>query len=136
MILDPQAGALASMLTPFRLRLGGRLGNGRQYWSWITLDDAVGAIKHVLASETLTGPVNIVSPNPVTNRQFTEALGGALGRLAVLPLPAAVMRLVLGQMADELLLASVRAAPKKLLESGFTFRHPEIAEALRAILQR
>jgi NAD dependent epimerase/dehydratase family enzyme len=93
-------------------------------------------VKHVLVTESLTGPVNIVSPNPATNRQFTKALGRALGRLTVLPVPAAMVRLVLGQMADELLLASVRAVPKKLLESGFTFRHPEIAEALRAILQR
>jgi uncharacterized protein (TIGR01777 family) len=136
MILDPRAGALASMLTPFRMGLGGRLGNGRQYWSWITIEDTVGAIKHVLASEALAGPVNVVSPNPVPNRQFTEALGRALGRLTILPVPVAVMRLALGQMADELLLASVRAIPKKLLESGFTFRHPEIAEALKAILQR
>ena len=136
MVLDSGGGALASMLTPFRMGLGGRLGNGRQYWSWITLEDAVGAIKHVLASEALAGPVNVVSPNPVTNRQFTKALGSALGRLTLLPVPAALMRLVLGQMADELMLASVRAAPKKLLESGFTFSHPEIAEALRAILQR
>jgi uncharacterized protein (TIGR01777 family) len=124
------------MLTPFRMGLGGRLGNGRQYWSWITIEDTVGAIKHVLASEALAGPVNVVSPNPVPNRQFTEALGRALGRLTILPVPVAVMRLALGQMADELLLASVRAIPKKLLESGFTFRHPEIAEALKAILQR
>lgn len=136
MVLDSRGGALASMLTPFRMGLGGRLGNGRQYWSWIHIEDAVGAVKHVLVTESLTGPVNIVSPNPATNRQFTKALGGALGRLTVLPVPAAVMRLVLGQMADELLLASVRAVPQKLLESGFTFRHPEIAEALRAILQR
>jgi uncharacterized protein (TIGR01777 family) len=136
LVLDSGGGALASMLTPFRLGLGGRIGNGRQYWSWIHIEDAVGALKHVLVTESLTGPVNIVSPNPATNRQFTQALGRALGRLTVLPVPAAVMRLVLGQMADELLLASVRAAPQKLLESGFTFRHPEVAEALRAILQR
>ncbi len=127
---------MASMLTPFRMGLGGRIGNGRQYWSWITLEDAVGAIKHVLASEAMAGPVNVVSPNPVTNRQFTKALGSALGRLTLLPLPAAVMRLALEQMADELMLASLRAIPQKLLESGFTFRHPEVAEALRAVLQR
>lgn len=136
MVLDSGGGALASMLTPFRMGLGGRLGNGRQYWSWIHIEDAVGAVKHVLVTESLTGPVNIVSPNPATNRQFTKALGRALGRLTILPVPAAVMRLVLGQMADELLLASVRAVPKKLLESGFTFRHPEIAEAFSAILRR
>lgn len=136
LVLDSAGGALASMLTPFRMGLGGRIGNGRQYWSWIALEDAVGAVKHVLVTESMTGPVNIVSPNPATNRQFTKALGRALGRLTVLPVPAAVMRLVLGQMADELLLASARAIPNKLLESGFTFRHPEIAEALRAILQR
>lgn len=135
LVLDPKAGALASMLLLFRLGLGGPLGNGRQYWSWIATKDAIRAIRHVLASAALDGPVNVVAPNPVTNRQFTEALGEALRRPAGIPVPAIALRLALGQMADDLLLASVRAVPGKLLESGFVFNYPQIAGALRAVLQ-
>ena len=136
LVLDSKEGALASMPTLFRLGLGGRLGNGKQYWSWITLKDALRAIGHVLASKSLAGPVNVVAPNPVTNRHFTKALGRALGRPTVCHVPAVVLRLALGQMADGLLLASVRAVPKKLLESGFVFSYPEIAGAVEFVLHR
>jgi hypothetical protein len=134
MILDARKGALSRMLPVFRLGLGGRIGNGNQYWSWIALDDAVGAIRHALTSAALRGPVNVAAPEPVTNRRFTETLGRVLGRPTRLPVPAPVARLALGEMADELLLASTRVAPRRLLESGYTFRYPELERALRAVL--
>ena len=134
MILSPRDGALAKMLLPFRLGAGGRVGSGRQYWSWISIDDAAGAVHHALMSESLSGPVNAVSPNPVTNEQFTKTLGRVLNRPTVLPMPAAAARLALGQMADELLLASARVVPKKLEESGYDFRQPTLEGALRHLL--
>ncbi len=136
MVLDKDRGALAAMLKPFRLGLGGRIGDGRQYWSWISEDDAASAIVHLLENPALAGPINITSPNPVRNVDFTHSLGDALGRPTLLTIPASIARLKFGQVADELLLASIRAVPKKLLDSGFTFRHPTIEEALRAILQK
>ncbi len=133
-VLSTAGGALARMLLPFRLGLGGRVGSGRQFWSWITTADLVGAIRHVLVTGSLHGPVNAVAPNPVTNYEFTKALGRVLGRPTVAPLPAPAARLLLGRMADELLLASARVVPRKLEESGFTFRHPELESALRDVL--
>ena len=133
-ILSPRGGALAKMLLPFKMGVGGRVGGGRQWWSWISAEDAAGAIEHALRSSMLRGTVNAVAPNPVTNAEFTKTLGRLLHRPTFLPMPALAARLALGEMADELLLASTRVAAKKLIESGFTFRHPTLDEALRHLL--
>ncbi|MDR4499770.1 MAG: DUF1731 domain-containing protein [Candidatus Scalindua sp.] len=114
MILSNSGGALAKMLTPFRLRLGGRIGNGNQYMSWVAIDDATGAIYHALVNESLKGPTNVTSPCPVTNNEFTKILGRVLKRPTIMPMPAFAAKLAFGQMADELLLSSTRAEPKKL----------------------
>jgi uncharacterized protein (TIGR01777 family) len=134
MVLSPAGGALAKMLTPFRLGLGGRIGSGKQYMSWIALDDVIGAIHHILITPTLQGAVNIVSPNPVTNAVFTQTLGRVLGRPTLLPLPALAARLAFGEMADALLLASIRVEPARLVASGYMFLYPELAAALRHLL--
>lgn len=133
-ILSPRGGALAKMLTPFKLGAGGRVGSGRQYWSWVSVDDAAGAIVHALTTASLSGPVNVVAPNPATNRQFTKALGKVLHRPTIFPLPAFVARLVLGEMADALLLASTRVEPKKLAETGYEFQHPDLELTLHHLL--
>lgn len=134
MILSPRGGALASMLGPFRCGLGGRIGTGRQYWSWIALDDALGAISHALATDSLAGPVNVVAPESVTNAQFTAALGIALGRPTLAHVPAWTARVMFGQMADELLLASASVVPRRLIETGYVFEYPELDDALRHVL--
>jgi uncharacterized protein (TIGR01777 family) len=136
MILSPRGGALAKMLLPFRLGGGGRLGSGRQWWSWISLDDAIGAIHHALFTESLAGPVNVVAPAPLTNADFTHVLAKVIRRPAMFPLPAMAARLALGEMADELLLASARVQPQRLIDSGYTFRHPTLEPALRHMLGR
>ncbi|MBI1785746.1 TIGR01777 family protein [Candidatus Sumerlaeota bacterium] len=128
-ILSAQGGALAKMLPPFRLGLGGRIGSGAQYMSWIALDDAIGAIQHALANDTIEGPVNAVAPHPVTNLEFTKALGRALHRPVIFPMPAFAARLAFGEMADEILLMSQRVLPEKLLGSDFEFQFPAIAAA-------
>jgi hypothetical protein len=128
-VLSRDGGALQKMLPPFRLGAGGNLGNGRQWWSWIDVRDLVGAIGHVLTG-TVVGPVNLVSPRPVTNREFTKTLGAVLSRPAIVPMPAFAARLVFGQMADELLLASQRVKPAKLIASGYSFAHTELQAAL------
>ena len=133
-VLSSNGGALAKMLIPFRAGFGGRVGSGRQYMSWIALDDAVTAVCHVIDNEALTGAVNAVAPNPVTNGEFARALGQALRRPALLPLPAWAARLVMGEMAEELLLASTRVEPRKLLDSGCSFGFPELAGALDHLL--
>jgi hypothetical protein len=130
-VLSRRGGALARMMLPFRVGLGGHLGSGRQWMSWIALDDAVRGIQLLMASDTVTGPVNLVSPNPVTNAELTRALAHSVGLPAFLPVPAAVLRLVLGQMADETLLASQRARPRRLIELGMSFESPTIETALR-----
>ena len=134
MVLAAKGGALAKMLTPFRFGLGGRIGSGRQYVSWIALDDLLAVFLHVLAKETLAGPVNATAPNPATNAELARALGSVLHRPAFLRLPAVLARLMFGEMADDLLLASIRAVPKKLLASGFAFQYPDLRSALRRIL--
>jgi uncharacterized protein (TIGR01777 family) len=134
-VLSRRGGALARMLTPFRLGLGGRIGDGSQYMSWVAIDDAVGALEHALAREDLSGPVNAVSPAPVTNREFTATLARVLSRPAVFPMPAAAARLVFGEMADALLLASARVTPARLLATGYPFRHPALEGALRHAVQ-
>src|SRR5512143_2870089 len=136
MVLSAKGGALARMLGIFRAGLGGRVGSGAQYMSWIALDDIAGVFDHAIRTESLEGPVNAVSPRPVTNREFATTLGRVLGRPAVLPVPAFAVRLVLGEMADELLLASARVEPDRLLLSGYAFRHPELEAALRHLLRR
>ena len=133
-VLSGKGGALMKMLPPFRWGLGGVIGSGEQYMSWIAIDDVVGAIKHVLATQTLQGPVNIVSPNPVTNREFTKTLGKVLRRPTLLPIPAFAVRLAFGELADALLLSSQRAIPRKLLESGYVFKYPVLEDALRHVL--
>ena len=133
-VLTPQGGTLPKMLTPFRLGLGGRLGSGRQYMSWISMDDLVAVFAHVLRTESLRGPVNAVSPCPVTNREFTEILARVLGRPAFLTVPAPALRLLFGEMADELLFASQRVEPSRLKASGYRFKHPDLESALRYLL--
>lgn len=135
-VLSPAGGALAKMLPPFRLGIGGMLGNGRQYLSWIALDDVVGGIQHALLTESLQGATNAVSPKPVTNQEFTKTLGTVLGRPTVFPMPAFAARLMFGEMADELLLASTRVQPAKLEASGYRFRYPDLTAALRYLLDR
>lgn len=135
-VLSPAGGALAKMLPPFRLGLGGRIGTGRQWMSWVGLDDAVGAIYHALVDPRCAGPVNIVAPEAVTNAHFAATLGRVLRRPAVLPVPAGVLRLAFGEMADAALLASTRAVPARLQETGYAFRQPTLEAALRAGLGR
>jgi uncharacterized protein (TIGR01777 family) len=135
-VLSAHGGALAKMLTPFRLGLGGVIGDGAQWMSWIALDDVTGAIRHALTTDALRGPVNAVAPAPVTNAEFTRTLGRALGRPTLVPLPAFAARLALGEMADELLLASQRVVPARLQASGYRFRYPTLEDALRAVLGR
>src|SRR5262245_23383894 len=133
-VLSGTGGALAKMLPVFRLGLGGVMGSGRQYMSWISIDDVVGAIQHLLLSEIVVGPVNVVAPNPVSNREFTKTLGGVLRRPTSLRVPAFAVRLGLGEVADELLLASTRAQPLRLIASGYQFRYPALEGALRHLL--
>ncbi|HET6374344.1 MAG TPA: TIGR01777 family oxidoreductase [Candidatus Polarisedimenticolia bacterium] len=135
-ILSTRGGALAKMLTPFRIGAGGVVGDGRQYMSWIDIDDVVGVIQHALRDETLAGPVNTVSPRCVTNREFTKTLGAVLSRPTLFPMPAFVARALFGEMADALLLSSVRVAPARLTAAGFRFKHPELAESLKHLLGR
>jgi uncharacterized protein (TIGR01777 family) len=135
MVLSPKGGALARMLPLFRAGLGGVIGGGRQYVSWVALDDLVGIVLHALQSGELRGPVNAVAPRPVTNREFTKALGDALSRPTPLPVPAFALRLAVGrEMADALLLASARAVPRRLEETGYRFRFPELPAALYHLL--
>lgn len=135
-VLSGRGGALPKMAAPFRFGLGGVLGGGRQYFSWIALDDAVGAIIRALADERLAGPVNAVAPHAVTNRELTRTLGRVLGRPTPFPVPEAVLRWLLGEMAEEMLLSSARVVPRRLQESGFAFRFPELEGALRHELVR
>lgn len=135
-VLSPEGGALKEMLLPFKLGLGGRVGSGKQYWSWIALDDLLGVIQLALSNEKLRGAVNAVSPNPVTNSEFTRALGRVLGRPTIFPMPAFAARLVFGQMADELLLASTRVEPGRLKEANYEFRFPQLEAALRHLLDK
>jgi hypothetical protein len=135
-ILSSSGGPLARMLLPFRLGAGGIVGSGGQYMSWISLDDAVGAIHHALATEALRGAANAVAPEPVTNREFTRTLGAVLGRPTLFPMPAFALRLALGEMADALLLSSARVEPARLLATGYRFRHPDLETAFRHLLRK
>jgi uncharacterized protein len=135
-VLSPEGGALATTLPIFKLGGGGRIGSGRQYWPWVAIDDVVGAVLHALATESLEGPVNVGVPDPPTNAEYTRTLGRVLNRPTIFPLPGPVARIMLGQVADELLLASQRVEPAKLRESGFEFRYPELEGAFRHLLVR
>ena len=133
-VLSPKGGALAKMLLPFKLGVGGKVGSGAQYMSWIALGDMAAAILHAILTETLSGPVNFVAPNPATNMEFTKTLGRVLKRPAIFPLPAFVAKKVFGEMGKELLLGSTRVEPKKLEASGYQFKYPELECALHRAL--
>jgi uncharacterized protein len=133
-VLARDGGGLAKMLTPFKLGLGGIVGRGRQYMSWITLDDLVRAIQFSLSAAALSGPVNATAPQPVTNREFTKTLGHVLRRPTVFPMPAFAARLAFGEMADDILLGGARVEPRALTNARFEFAYPELEPALRHIL--
>jgi uncharacterized protein (TIGR01777 family) len=135
-VLSPDGGALAKMLPAFRLGVGGPMGSGGQWMSWIALDDLIGAIQFALATDALAGPVNAVAPSPVTNATFGSALGAVLHRPAILPVPAFALRLMFGEMADATVLASQRVRATKLTAAGYAFRYSELDEALRHLLAR
>lgn len=134
-VLSPAGGALARMLPAFRAGLGGPLGDGRQYMSWIALADAVGVIQRALITRTLEGPVNAVAPNPVTNLEFTQTLARVLHRPALFRMPALAARIVFGEMADAVLLASTRVEPIRLIATGYRFKYPVLEEAVRHMLE-
>lgn len=136
MVLSSKGGALSKMLPPFKMGLGGVIGSGEQYVSWIALRDLVNVIIYILKNETLHGPINAGTPNPVTNKEFTKTLGRVLNRPTIVPMPAFAARIVLGEMADELLLSSTRMIPQKLLQSGYAFQYPHLEDALRAIITK
>lgn len=136
LVLSQKGGALAKMLPPFKLGLGGRLGPGTQWWSWIHVDDIVGAIHHAMKTESLSGPVNLVAPHPVQNSEFTKVLAAVLHRPALFPVPRFALYLAFGKKAaEELLLSSQRVKPEKLENTGYTFRFPELRGALENLLR-
>ena len=135
LVLGSGGGALAKMLMPFKLGLGGRLGSGKQYVSWISLDDALRAYHHALITEALGGPVNTAAPAPVTNAEFTRTLGRALKRPTLLPLPSFALRVLFGELADTLLFSTRMESPK-LQNSGFQFHHPDLKTAFTAVLKK
>lgn len=134
-ILSPKGGALAKMLTPFKLGGGGVVGTGNQYWSWIAIDDLIGIINFCITNEKISGPVNATAPCPVTNYEFTKTLGSVLARPTIVPMPSFVARIALGEMANELLLASARVMPNRLSESGFQFQYSSLEPALKHLLE-
>ncbi len=136
LVLSASGGALQKMLLPFRMGVGGNMGNGRQWWSWVDISDLVGAVQHVIKTESLRGPVNMVAPNPARNAEFTKTLASVLSRPAIFPMPAFAARLVFGQMGDELLLASQRVEPVQLVASGYVFQKPDLRAALSALLKK
>lgn len=133
-VLSPHGGALSKMLIPFRLGLGGVVGPGKQYMSWIALDELVHVIAFIVDNDAVVGPVNAVSPHPVTNREFTKTLGGVLHRPTIFPLPSLIAHFVAGEMADEMLLSSTRAEPKVLLSAGYKYRYPQLGPTLKELL--
>jgi hypothetical protein len=134
--LSPEGGALGKMLTPFKMGLGGMIGNGRQWMSWIDVHDMVGAIHHILKSDLLQGPVNMVAPKPVTNAEFTKTLGSVLSRPAILPMPAFAVKLAFGEMGETVLLGSQRVEPAQLVMSGYPFRFTSLQASLENLLKR
>jgi uncharacterized protein len=135
-VLTTEGGALGTTLPIFKLGGGGKIGSGRQYWSWVSLDDVVGAIVHALETDDLSGPVNVVTPGPPTNAEYTRMLGKVLNRPTLFTVPATAARVMLGEIADELLMASARVEPVRLQETGYSFRHPELEATLRYLLGR
>lgn len=133
-VLSADGGALAQMLLPFRMGVGGKIGSGNQYMSWISMGDLLGAICHSIDDDSLAGAVNAVAPKPVTNLEFTQTMGRVLSRPAIVPLPGFAARLLFGEMADGLLLASARVEPARLLATGYEFKHAELETALRHVL--
>ncbi len=133
-VLARDGGALPPMLLPFRLGLGGRIGSGQQYWSWVSLDDVVGIILFALQNDGLRGAVNVVSPEPARNEDFVRTLGEALHRPTIFPLPAFAVRTLMGEMGETALLASSRVEPAKLEAAGYQFRYPHLKDALQAAL--
>ena len=136
MVLSSAGGALPRMLTPFRYGVGGRIGSGRQFMSWIAIEDLIGIIDHAIHCDSLNGPLNAVSPNPLTNSDFSKIIGKVLSRPSIFPVPAFILRLAFGQMAEEVLIAGARVASGKLSESGYLFLYPELEGALRHILNK
>lgn len=135
-VLSPDGGALAKMLIPFRLGLGGTLGSGKQYMSWITLDDLLRVILFLISNDLMQGPVNATTPNPLTNAEFTKTLGKVLKAPTFLPAPAFLLRLLFGDMADEMLLSSVRLEPARLQVAGYSFLYPDLEGALHHLLKK
>jgi uncharacterized protein (TIGR01777 family) len=135
-ILDTNGGALKKMLPPFRMGVGGKIGSGKQWMSWIALDDVVGGIQFALANDSIKGPVNFVAPVPVTNAEFTKTLGKVLSRPTVLPIPAFAIKLLFGEMGEALLLGSQRVAPERLAAAGYKFGYPQLEQALVHILEK
>ncbi len=135
-VLSAKGGALAKMLTPFKLGAGGRIGSGRQWMSWIDMQDMVGAIHHMLKNDLTHGPVNMVAPKPVTNAEFTKTLASVLSRPAIFPMPAFAVNLAFGEMGEALLLGSQRVEPTKLVTGGYPFRFKTLRDSLESILKR
>jgi len=134
-VLSSKGGALGKMLTPFKMGLGGRIGSGRQWMSWIDVADMVGAIHHIVKTEPLRGPVNVVAPKPVTNAEFTKTLASVLSRPAIFPVPAFMVKLAFGEMGSDVLLAGQRVEPAQLLNGGYTFRFSQLRESLEQLLR-
>jgi len=135
LVLSAKGGALSKMLIPFKLGLGGRIGSGKQWWSWIHLDDMVGAVHHIVQTESLSGPVNMVAPNPVRNTDFTKVLASVLGRPAIFPVPGFALAMVFGRMAaDELFLSSQRVEPRRLAASGYRFQFSDLRATLASLV--
>jgi uncharacterized protein len=134
-VLSPKGGALGKMLLPFKLGLGGRLGDGRQWMSWIDVQDMVGAIQHILKSDRVRGPVNMVAPEPVTNTEFTRTLARVLSRPAMFPVPKVAVKLAFGEMGQDVLLGGQRVEPARLVSSGYQFRYRELRESLQHVLE-
>ncbi len=135
-VLGESGGALKQMLRPFKMGVGGRIGSGQQWMSWVALEDVAGAVEHAIANESLHGPVNAVAPNPVRNAEFTRTLGEVLHRPTVFPMPELAVKVVFGEMGESLLLGSQRVAPKKLVETGYQFRFPDLKAALESAIAR
>jgi uncharacterized protein (TIGR01777 family) len=135
-VLSPKGGALGAMLVPFRVGLGGRTGDGRQWMSWIDVGDMVGGILHILKNSGMRGPVNMVAPAPVTNAEFAKTLASVLRRPAIFPMPAFVAKLAFGEMGEELLLGSQKVEPGKLVAGGYLFRCRELRASLEGLLAR
>lgn len=134
-ILDTKGGALAKMLPPFRMGVGGKVGGGKQWMSWVTLSDVIGGLNFALTNDSIHGPVNYVAPNPVTNAEFTKTLGRVLSRPTLFPIPAFGVKLIFGEMGEALLLGGQRVAPKQLSSNGFKFEYPELEAALASMLK-